>query len=131
MSAEPTTQPTSRQRRIQSALDMGASLVLAMLAWPFPVARANLPVPVHIVSILVFWLIVQVGYFVVAVGWWRATPGMALTGLRLSPDADATTRGQRVKWALAEGPFAIVRVVGGSPTRPTLAEKVSGLTLII
>jgi hypothetical protein len=131
--AEAVTAPSARQRRIQSAIDSGAALVLAMLAWPFPLARAMLPVAVNIASIIVFWQVIQVLYFVVTVGVWRQTGGMRLQGLTLRDrDGQEPPRGQRVMWAAIAGVLTWAQVAApAGEGNPTLAERVAKVRVFV
>jgi hypothetical protein len=119
--------PSARQRRIQSAIDSGAALVLAMLAWPFPLARAMLPVAVNIASVIVFWQLIQVLYFVVTVGVWKQTGGMRLQGLALRGlEGEEPQRGQRVIWAAIAGVLTWAQIAApAGEESPTLAERVA------
>ena len=123
--------PTRRQLRIQAALDSGAALVLAMLAWPFPLARAVLPLPVNIVSVIVFWQLVQVLYCALTVGFLEQTGGMRLQGLRLAGDDGApATRGARLRWGALCGALALVHAVAPADGQsPTLAERIAGVRI--
>ena len=100
-----------------------------MLAWPFPLARAVLPLPVDIVSVLVFWQLVQVAYCALTAGLWGSTGGMWVQGLELvAAGGGETTRRQRAQWGALTGAAALVHVV--IPPREgarTLAERVSGV----
>ena len=120
-----------KSRRIQAGVDSGAALVLAMLAWPFPLARAMLPLPVNILSVLVFWQLVQVGYCAVAAAVWGGTAGTLVAGISLvAQDGAEITRANRAKWGALAGATALAHVVspptGGSPA---LAERVTGVRL--
>ena len=59
---------------------MATAPVITVLLWPFPLARAALAPIVQIVSILVLWQLIQVGYYAVCAGFWRKTAGMHLLG---------------------------------------------------
>jgi hypothetical protein len=120
-------------RRKQTALDVGASLILAILVWPFPLARAMLTPLVHVISILVLWQIVQVGYFSISSAAWRKTPGMHLAGLVLkAADGSLPTRGQAVRWGLLAAVMAVPRVLTGGPSsgRADLAERLSEVAVV-
>jgi uncharacterized RDD family membrane protein YckC len=99
-------------RRRQTAIDVGASLALAILAWPFPLARASLSIPVHVVAVLAFWQIVQVGYYVATMGTWGRTGGLHLMGLRVvTEDGVAPGRASAVRWGALSGLLAAPRLV--------------------
>jgi uncharacterized RDD family membrane protein YckC len=114
---ESTTQDAELRRRAhlrrqQSAIDVAASLVLAMLLWPFPLARMTLSVPVHVLSVLVFWQLVQTGYFAVTVSTWGQTAGMRLAGISLSENGGGEpTRSQRASWGAISGMLAFAVLV--------------------
>jgi uncharacterized RDD family membrane protein YckC len=117
-SGESTTRPTgatpasASARRKQTAIDVGASLVLAMLAWPFPLARASLSIPVHVIALLVFWQVVQVGYYVLTTGTWGRTAGLHLVGLRLeAPDGTDPDRGAAIRWGALSAVLALPRLM--------------------
>jgi len=121
-------------RRKQTALDVGTALVLTILAWPFPLARANLVPIVHVVSILALWQVVQAGYFAVCAAFWRKTGGMHLFGMVLGTLAGAPlSRGSAVSWGLLAGILGIPRLISGGPAAgaPDLAEKLSGARVIV
>ena len=109
--------PTASQRRAQAAIDSGAALALAMLAWPFPLARAALPPVVHVLSVLVFWQLVQVGYLTLAMTVWGTTAGLSVVGLEVvDPAGAAIPKRRRALWGALSGLLADVRVV--APVRP-------------
>jgi hypothetical protein len=132
MGGVPVSAGVSRNdRRIQAAIDSGAALVLAVLAYPFPVMRAMLPLPVFVISILVVWQLVQVSYCALAAAVWGSTGGMYLRGLSLrTTDGGEATRGQRATWGALAGIAALVHVAAPpSEGKPALAERASGLVL--
>ena len=109
-------------------MDSGTALVLAMLAWPFPLARALLPVPALVLSILLFWQVVQIGYYALTIGIWGATGGMKVTGLvAVTADGATPTRGRRATWALVAGALAVVVIV--APEVVTLPTRATGIRL--
>ena len=124
--------PVSRRsRRIQAAVDSGAALVIAMLAWPFPLARAVLPVWLDVVLLLVFWQLVQVGYCAVTAGVWGSTAGTWTQGVELATaEGDEPTRRQRAQWGAVTGAVALAHVaLPPRETAVTLAERLSGVTV--
>ena len=124
--------PTRSSRRAQAAIDSGVALVLAMLAWPFPLARAALPPAVHVVSLLVFWQLLQMAYFAVTMAVWGATAGTHLMGLRVVADGGAApSRGQRAWWGVLSGALALVRIV--APVREgarDVPERAAGVDVV-
>jgi hypothetical protein len=122
--------PSPSDRRRQSALDCGAALVLAMLAWPFPLARASLAPIVHVVSILVVWQIVQVVYFSVCSAVWGKTGGVALLGMNLVVEGgERPSRRQAATWGAVAGLLTIPTIIAPSSS-PGLAERFSGVALM-
>ena len=120
-----------KSRRIQAGVDSGAALVLAMLAWPFPLARAMLPLPVNILSVLVLWQLIQVGYCALAAGVWGRTAGTLVAGISLvAQDGAETTRADRAKWGALAGAAALAHVVSPpAEGSPALAERLTGVRL--
>jgi hypothetical protein len=124
---------TGSERRRQALIDALCSLVLAILAWPFPLARASLGVTVHVVAILVFWQLVQVAYYVLTTLTWHRTGGFVLLGLELrTANGGEAARGDLARWALVAGSTAAVRVLGSARTyrSPDSAERASGLRVL-
>ena len=121
---------TARQIRIQCAIDSGAALVLAMLAWPFPLARVLLPVAVNVASVLVFWQLVQIAYFAIALSLWGQTAGMRLMGLHLAcRDEAELSRGDRARWGARAGALAIPRLIS-PPKSGEGAASSSGIDVV-
>jgi uncharacterized RDD family membrane protein YckC len=119
-------------RRVQTAIDSGAALLLTILVWPFPLARAMLPVVVNVVSILVLWQLIQIAYFTVTMMVWGATAGTHLTGLRVvAVDGSAPSPRQRALWGALSGLVAVGRVI--VPVRlgeRGLPEKAAGVDVV-
>jgi len=121
----PSPEPDYQARRLQSIIDSAASVVMAMLLWPFPIARVMLQPAVHVVAVLLVIVVVQFVYFAVASALWARTLGMRLAGLRLAAaDGGGGTRTARVRWGLvsaAVAPWFVVAPrsagVGGAPER--------------
>jgi uncharacterized RDD family membrane protein YckC len=98
-------------RRKQTAIDSGAALVLTMLVWPFPLARAALAPLVNVACVLVLWQLLQIAYFTITVTVWGATAGTRVMGLRIVDTAgQSPTRRQRAVWGVLSGALAVVRV---------------------
>ena len=126
--------PSGSVRRKQTAIDVVLALVLTMLVWPFPVARMNLTPVVHVISILVLWQLVQIGYFVVAAAVWRKTAGMYLLGLGLATgDHSVPDRAAAMRWAVIAGLLGIARLFTGGPSggRSDMAERVSAVSVVV
>jgi uncharacterized protein YceK len=123
---------TARDIRIQAAIDLGSALVLCMLLWPFPLARAALPPVVHVAAILIAWCVVHVLYLSIGLAAWSQTGGMRLVGLVLrSPEGEPCDRRQRVRWGLLAGLLVALRFVApaGASARPTLVDRLGGAEL--
>ena len=120
-----------RSLRAQAALDAAASLLIAILAWPFPLARATLSVPVHAVSILVVWWIVQIAYYTVTVGFWGQTGGMRLLGLGLAATAPRPVSGrQRALWGAMAGVAGFAVPFDAKGRVAAAIERRSGLRVV-
>lgn len=72
--------------RVRSAalVDGAAAFLLAVLAFPFPIARALLPLPVFVASIIGVIAVVHVAYVAITLMLWGRTPGMYLLDLGVS-----------------------------------------------
>jgi hypothetical protein len=64
-----------------------------MIAWPFPLARAMMPWPVHVVSILAAILVVDALLRATSILVWGRTPFMYLLDLGLERSAAQATPG--------------------------------------
>jgi uncharacterized RDD family membrane protein YckC len=114
-------------------IDSGTALVIAMLAWPFPIARAYLPVPIIIVSVLVFWQLIQVLYHVITVGFWGATGGMRLLGMSLEGRGGERASSSAARsWALWQGLTCVLVAVAprAMATGVLSPERRSGTVLV-
>lgn len=120
------------RRRLQSVVDIVVSIVLAMLVWPFPIARATLSVPAQLTGICVVILVVQLLYFAGSTAVWQHTLGMRMAGVRLAGIGESpVSRGQAVRWAVVSSLLAYWFTVAPSQaTRVALAERVSGTTVV-
>jgi len=116
------------ERRTQSIVDIVASVVVAMLAWPNPVARAMLTPAVHVAGVLAACVVVQLAYYTVSAMVWRQTLGMRLVGIRLASTGDEPlTRAQVLKWGLISALIAPWFAVAPGPAcSAAVAEKASG-----
>ena len=124
---------TPSQRRRQTAVDVGASLVLAMLAWPFPLARAALSILAHVVALLLFWQLVQIGYYGVTMAVWGQTAGTYLLGLAVRTEAGAgPDRIAAIRWGVLSSLLALSRLLTpASRTRERgLAECTAGVSVV-
>lgn len=122
------TDTACRARRMQSIVDILISIMLAMLIWPFPIARATLTPVVHVTGVLAACVIVQLGYFTISAIAWQRTLGMRLAGLTIeSADGGPLARAQGVKWGLISAVIALwFAVAPDSACAAAVAEKASG-----
>jgi uncharacterized RDD family membrane protein YckC len=103
--------PTRSARRKQTAIDGGAALVLTVLVWPFPLARAALSPLVNVACVLVLWQLLQVVYFAITMSVWGATAGTRVMGLHVVDiDGGPPTRRQRAVWGALSGVIALARI---------------------
>jgi hypothetical protein len=79
--------------RLAGWLDGAGALVVTMIAWPFPLARAMMPWPVHVVSILAAILVVDALLRATSVLAWGRTPFMYLLDLGLERSVALATPG--------------------------------------
>jgi hypothetical protein len=87
---------------------------------------------VNVLSILVFWQLLQIAYFAVTMYLWGATGGTHLMGLRIVlPDGTMPDRRQRALWGALSGAIAVIRVA--APAREgkvDLPERVAGVEVV-
>lgn len=118
-------------RRAQSAVDIVTSVLIAMMLWPFPIARATLGPVMHIAGVLATCVIVQVLYFGVCAVVWRKTLGMHLAGIRLgNADGGAPARREALAWALVSAvtaPWHVAAPLSANVART--AERLSHTTV--
>lgn len=107
--------------RAAQLIDFGAAFIVAVVAFPFPFARAALPVPAFVGSII-GTIVVTHGLFVSAtlVAWGR-TPGMWL--LDLAPAGERVRFGAAVRYGLGAVCALLPAAFGAVP----LYDPVSGL----
>ena len=104
--------PAPSARRAQTAIDGGVAFALAMLAWPFPLARSMLTPVAHVASVFLFWYLMQIAYSSVTMAVWGATAGTRLMGFAvLSADGTSPGRRQRLIWGAISGAMTPVRAV--------------------
>jgi hypothetical protein len=127
----PGCRPSAAGIRRSALIDSGVALILAMLAWPFPLARMLLPVPVNVASLLLFWQVVQACYCALTAGVWGRTGGMLLQGLALvGPAHEEPSRVQRARWGVVYGALLLGTIAGVRGSAPSLAsERVANLEL--
>jgi len=90
---------TSRVR-VAALLDFGASFVVAVIAFPFPFARATLPLPIFVASILATIVVVHIAYCGLTLRVFGRTPGMFL--LDLGPQLGRPALGRAMLWGVGE-----------------------------
>jgi uncharacterized RDD family membrane protein YckC len=125
--------PTRSVRRAQTAIDSVAALMLTMLVWPFPLARAALAPLVNVACILVLWQVLQVAYFTITMAVWGATGGTRVMGLRvMGTDGEAASRRQRAIWGALSGVIAVARIIA-PPRSPAqdMPERIAGVTVLV
>jgi uncharacterized RDD family membrane protein YckC len=125
--------PTRSARRTQTAIDSGAALLLAILVWPFPLARANLAPLVNVAGVLLLWQLLQVAYFAITMAVWKATAGTRLMGLRVvAADGVEPSRRQRAVWGALSGAIALPRMfVPAHEGERDGPERAAGVELVL
>ena len=120
-----------KARRTQSLVDLLVSIVIAMLLWPFPVARAMLSPTIHVAGVLATCVIVQLVYFALSASVWSQTLGMRLVEVRLvSDDGEPVSRGRAVQWGLVSAVIAPWYVVApSSACAASIAERTTRTTV--
>jgi hypothetical protein len=125
------TQPASAlvpsAERKRALVDAGTTLVIVMLMWPFPLARATLAPVVNISLIVVAWWLLGIAYCAIAVRFWHKTGGMYLLRFELAPVASAAGSGSDLRWGVAAGALLIVTCIWPGAAR--LVSSFSGFEL--
>jgi hypothetical protein len=112
--ADHTSALTASQQRKRAAIDAGIGLVITMLLWPFPIARAMLPPLVNVVLVLLTWDIVNIAYHVVCARVWRRTGATYLLGITLSSAGEAVEPlddSRALRWGALAGALVLVNMV--------------------
>lgn len=127
-----TAPATRKALRTRAAIDTGVALVLAMLAYPFPIARASLPLPVFVGSVILVWQVVQVAYCAVTAGIWHGTAGTRLAGLVVADSDGGTGTGpRRAAWGALAGLSATVQaIVPPADGSAGMAARATGIALV-
>jgi len=99
--------------RVAALLDFGASFVVAVIAFPFPFARATLPLPIFVASILASIVVVHIAYCGLTLRIFGRTPGMYL--LDLGPQLGRPSLGRAMLWGMGQS-IAFWPTVFGAPT---------------
>ncbi len=129
---EPRGDADPLRTRRALAVDAALALVLAMLAWPFPVMRANLDLPAHVAALVAFSVFVQALYGAVCVRIWGRTPGLYLTDLGLTGAERPFGPVLSVRWG-AGFALAVVAALGSFGTADPgsgLPARFSGLATV-
>lgn len=120
--------PSDQRKRAR--IDAGATLVLTMLVWPFPIARAMLAPAVNVLFVLLMWEFVNIVYHATCARVWRHTAGTYLLGLSLCdgslPDAEASDAAA-LKWGVVAGTLVVVNAVWGGAS--AIIERASRVEL--
>lgn len=122
---------TCRRRVLQSGIDAFVAVVLGMLVWPFPIARATMTPFAQVVGIVVVIAAAQSVYFMATSALYGQTLGMRLAGMRLrSQDAARPTRWRVACWAAASSAIVWWFIVSPKAAcRAQLAERLSGVSV--
>ncbi len=88
--------------RVAALIDFGAGVIAAVIAFPFPFARATLPLLVFVASILLSIVVVHVAYVALTLRIFGRTPGMFLLDLgpQSGPDQSRPSLARSLAWAL-------------------------------
>lgn len=119
---ETTGPATPRRIRSAWAIDAVSGVVVAMLAFPFPVVRAAAPAAVFVLSILSSIIVIAWLYMSVMPRLFGRTPGMYLMDLGFEGGQPPLSRSWR--WALGT-----LFTAGGTPDTG-LASRMSGLVVM-
>ena len=113
--------------RKASLVDSGICVLVAMLAWPFPIARAMLPPLVNVISVLVWIFVVEVACGTLVMARWGRGAGWYLFDLAAEGGRTPFSAGLRwgFGWALAS-PTAVFSASVVDP-RTGLAARMSGI----
>ncbi len=125
-----STALTPAEQRKRALIDAGVSLVLTMLLWPFPIARAMLAPAVNVLGILLLWGMVSILYHVLCARFWRKTAATHLLGYSLA-DSSGSGSGvddaQALRWGIAAGTLVVVNAFWGGASG--IVERASGVVL--
>ena len=105
---------TPAEQRRRALVDAASTLVLTMLLWPFPIARAMLAPVWNVLFVLLTWLIVGVVYHVVCARFWRRTAAMYLLGYSLENMAGPhgeIDNAVAMRWGLVAGSLVVLNAV--------------------
>ena len=128
---EPKQPELVKARRTQSLIDIFMSVFIAMMLWPFPVARMWLSLPVHVAGVLLTCVFSGLLYYAISAAVWRKTLGMRLAGIKLESATEAqATWARATQWGLVSAIIAPWFVVAPrSACKAAFAERVSHTTV--
>ncbi|MDP2401027.1 MAG: hypothetical protein Q8M66_03530, partial [Actinomycetota bacterium] len=114
--------------RLAQVLDAAAALAVAAIIFPFPFARAVLPVPAFVATIFLTVGLVHVLYLVAALLAWGRTPAMFLLDLGVSPHPVDWARALR--WSAGSALGLLPGLVSRAPLDPErgMPARFAGLT---
>ncbi|MBI5232004.1 MAG: hypothetical protein HY876_07555 [Coriobacteriales bacterium] len=104
-----------RSGRAANGVDVLVVVLLALLVWPFPVARRVLTPPVHVAVVVAWVFLVAAAYSFIALVRWRRTLGMYLFDLRLPK---STSVAAMARWAAGWVLVAVPAVAFGGLVDP-------------
>lgn len=118
-----------KRYRTATGVDFVAATMIAMIAFPFPILRAMLAVPVFVASILLAIVVVHFAYVAAALMLWGRTPAMYLLDLGLRGGRPSISGAGL--WALGAllDFWPTVLGVRSSESYERLADRISGLAL--
>jgi hypothetical protein len=127
----PSAPLSAGEQRKRAAIDAGIGLVITMLLWPFPIARAMLAPPVNVALVLLTWGIVNIAYHAVCARVWRQTGAMYLLGFALGGTAvpgEPVDDAHAMRWGLFAGAFVVVNAIW--PGVSTVVENAASVQLL-
>jgi hypothetical protein len=129
MTAEKVTDERCRDRRLQSIADITFSVVVGVLIWPFPAARAMLSPLLHVMGVIITCTVVLFGYYVLSAVLWRRTLGMRLAGLKLELVEAGSSEPIRVmRWGLVSAALSGWYVIAPAQAcASAIPERASGV----
>lgn len=115
--------------RLSAIVDFVAAALLAILAFPFPILRAVLPLPVFVASILLSVVVAHFLYLTATVMLWGRTPAMYLFDMGLSSGRASVLRAGRWAFGATLDFWPIVLSPRSREPRGRLAARMSGVEL--
>ena len=118
----------SSRVRVAAMVDFFTAVVVAMLAFPFPIVRASVPTLVFVISILVSITFIHFLYLTITTPLFARTPGMYLMDLGFEGGGPLVSRSWR--WALGSVVTFWPTVILGAPdVEKGLPVRMSGLVI--